>query len=388
MQTQTDATKPPPEAGRGLQARRAPAPRPPVPEGRSLLSRELIPKRVRKRDLEVFTNQLVIMLQAGCDITTALETLAVQASHPLLQRTIYSLHEGVRSGMSLSAAMARSPKVFDQVYVSMVAAGEAAGMLIDTLVNLRDLLRKQIRMRSQLFGALIYPCILLTVAVGALIVLVTFVLPQFHKVFTDAGAELPAITHAVLSFSTVVNEAKFFILGGIAAVVGGFLWFRTTSTGRDALDRLKLKLPLIGRVYQLSLLARITRSLGVLVDSGLPLTDAVELTQATIKNVHYHRFFDALTGRILSGKTITPAFRESGLFRPDICQLVQTGEDTGRVGFVCKTVAEYLEEELSASVKIMTTLLEPAIIIVMAGMIGLVAVSVIEPMFSVSKAVK
>ena len=357
-------------------------------ESVSLLKADLIPKRIKKKDLEVFTNQLVIMLQAGCDITTGLETIALQTAHPVLRKTVTRLHEDIRGGVSLSKAMARHPKVFDQIYTSMVAAGEAAGMMSETLASLRDLIRKQIKMRGQLKGALTYPIILMVVAVGALAVLTTFVLPQFNDVFEKAGAELPAITKAVLGFSQGVADYKWLILAGIAAAIGGFMAFRKSDVGRNILDRLKLKFPIVGKVYKLNLLAQLMRSIGVLVESGLPLTDVVELTQATVKNVHYRRFFDVLTARIVSGKTITPAFRNSGLFRPDICQLVQTGEDTGRVGFVCKTISEYLEDELSESVKMLTTLLEPAIIVVMAGMIGLVAISVIEPMFSVSKAIK
>ncbi len=357
-------------------------------ESVSLLKADLIPKRIKKKDLEVFTNQLVIMLQAGCDITTGLETIALQTAHPVLRKTVTRLHEDIRGGVSLSKAMARHPKVFDQIYTSMVAAGEAAGMMSETLASLRDLIRKQIKMRGQLKGALTYPIILMVVAVGALAVLTTFVLPQFNDVFKKAGAELPAITKAVLGFSQGVADYKWLILAGIAAAIGGFMAFRKSDVGRNILDRLKLKFPIVGKVYKLNLLAQLMRSIGVLVESGLPLTDVVELTQATVKNVHYRRFFDVLTARIVSGKTITPAFRNSGLFRPDICQLVQTGEDTGRVGFVCRTISEYLEDELSESVKMLATVLEPAIIVVMAGMIGLIAISVIEPMFSVSKAIK
>jgi type IV pilus assembly protein PilC len=353
----------------------------------SSVKRSLTGEAVSAKQLLVVTSQLAVMLAAGCDLCAGLDAMARQQAHPQLKKIMADLHERVKQGQSFSAALAQHPAVFSDLYVTMVRAGESAGLLRQMLAALQLMIRNNIRIVSSIRSALMYPIILTCVAIGAITVMTTFVLPRFAKVFRDSHVPLPPITSFVIASSEVLAHYFLWIILGILALAGFVIWLLHHPAVRDWTHKWILKFPLLGLTLQLAYVCRSIQTLGMLVKSGLPLAEALILTRDMMPNVYYWRFFDRLRAHIGEGKSLSSDFETTTLFPPMVTQMMSVGEQTGTLANVSLEIASFHEEELQNRIKILTTALEPLIIVMLGGFVGFIAVSIILPMFKLSSTV-
>jgi type IV pilus assembly protein PilC len=351
------------------------------------LQRKLTGEAVPQKLILIMTGQLAVMLTSGCDLCAGLEALAKQQAHPSLKKVLTDLHERVKQGQSFSQALGRHPHVFSDLYVTMVRAGESSGLLRHMLSALQLMIRNQMRVASSIRGALMYPVILLCVALTAVAVMTTFVLPRFANVFKASGVPLPPTTKIVIGASEFVAAHSVTLLLGIVSLVVFLLWLVHHPAVRDTVHKYLLKVPLLGRTLMLSYVCRSIQTLGMLIKAGLPLADALVLTRDMMPNVYYWRFFNKLRNHIGEGKQLSADFEATTLFPPMVTQMVGVGEQTGTLAAVCLEVATFHEEELQERIKVLTTALEPMIIVLLGGFVGFIAVSVILPMFKLSSAV-
>lgn len=351
------------------------------------LQRKFKGESVTPKQLLIVTSQLSVMLAAGCDLCAGLEAMSRQQSHPYLKRIMADLHNRVKQGQSFSVALAHHPDVFSDLFVTMVRAGESAGLLRQMLAGLQIMIRNNIRIVTSIRSALMYPAILLCVAMGAITVMTTFVLPRFADVFQKSNVPLPPITQFVIAASVFLSHYfLWLVLGAIALVVGG-IWVLHQPAARDWAHKWTLKFPLLGLTLQLAYVCRSIQALGMLIKSGLPLAEALVLTRDMMPNIYYWRFFDRLRSHISEGKSLSSDFEFTTLFPPMVTQMMSVGEQTGTLSQVCLEVASFHEEELQSRIKVLTTALEPMIIVMLGGFVGFIAVSIILPMFKLSSTV-
>jgi type IV pilus assembly protein PilC len=270
----------------------------------------------------------------------------------------------------------------------MVRAGEQAGLLKHMLAGLQTLIRNTIRINGQVKSALMYPSILMGVAITAIVVMTTFVLPRFAQVFKASNTPLPPSTQFVLGMTEWIARNWYLILPSILAGLAALMWVIKLPTIRPTVHAWALRAPLIGKTLQLTYCCRAIQTLGLLAKSGLPLAEAITLTRDMMGNVHYWEFFEELHQQITEGKGVAQHFDTTTLFPPMVSQMITVGESSGSLASVCVEIANYHDEELQARIKVVTTALEPIIICMMGGFVGFIAVSVILPLFKLSSTIK
>jgi type IV pilus assembly protein PilC len=351
------------------------------------IKRKITGEAVSPKLLLVITSQLAVMLASGCDLCAGLEALSKQQAHPALKLILTDLHERVKQGQSFSQALSRHPETFSDLYVTMVRAGESAGLLKHMLSALQVMVRNNIRIVGSIRSALMYPVILMCVAFTAITVMTTFVLPRFAAVFRASHVPLPGTTMIVIGTSEFVGRHFIILLLGVIALVAGITWLLHHPAVRDTLHKTMLKVPLLGATLKLAYVCRSIQTLGMLIKAGLPLADAIDLTRDMMPNIYYWRFFDRLRKHIAEGKQLSPDFEQTTLFPPMVTQMMSVGEQTGTLSQVCLEIASFHEEELQERIKVLTTALEPMIIVMLGGFVGFIAVSVILPMFKLSSTV-
>ncbi len=343
--------------------------------------------RVKLRDLLATLSQLELMIGAGTGLDDALKVTAETARNERMKTVLTDVRERVKGGESFSTALAAHEDVFDMVTVRMIAAGEASGTLPTMLRTLHDMMVRQSDIRRTVKMALAYPAVLLSVAMAALCVLFIWVLPKFAEVFAQVGAELPQVTVVVMSVSQFITSHKLLLgVGGLslAALIKVLLG---VSEVRMGILRVMMKMPIIGHLIRASNTARAMHVMGTLWRSGLPIMEVTRLTGATLRNPLYSQFFEQLRQQMIDGKRIVTGFNATDLFPSTVAPLIRTGEETGHTPAVLEALAAYHEKETASLIKTMITLMEPAIIVVMAGGVGLIAISVVVPLFRLSSAV-
>jgi type IV pilus assembly protein PilC len=351
------------------------------------IKRHLTGEAVSTKHLLVVTSQLSAMLSSGCDLCAALEALSRQQAHPRLKRVLVDLHQRVKQGQSFSSSLAQHPDVFSDLYVTMVRAGESAGLLKHMLAALQALIRNNIRIVGAIRSALIYPVILLSVAVVVIGVMTTFVLPRFTAVFKASHVPLPPTTLFVIATSEFIAAHWMALLAIVLALAFGVMCLLQHREVKARVHKWVLKSPLLGRTLILAYVVRSIQTLGMLIKSGLPLADALVLTRDMMPNMYYWRFYDQLRAHIGEGKSLHADFDTTTLFPPMVSQMVFVGEQTGTLAQVCMDSASFHEEELHDRIKMLTTAMEPLIIVLLGGFVGFLAISIILPMFKLSSAV-
>jgi type IV pilus assembly protein PilC len=345
-------------------------------------------QKVGVKDLKIFARLFGTMVNAGLPIDMCLQILADQTKNKTFRRAIADVHNSVSGGSSLAEAMAKHKRVFDNLFVHMIAAGEAGGALAMVFQRLAGYLEKADALARKVKGAMIYPIVIACVASGATIFMLIKVIPVFAKMFSDLGAELPGPTKFVLALSLVVR--KTFLPGLVVMAVGAFFfkrWHRTEH-GKLVVDRFLLKSPVVGKVIRKTAIARFTRTLGVLISSGVPILQGLDITAKTSGNMVIQLAIDKVRRSISEGKNITVPMGESGVFPPMVVQLVAVGEQTGRLAEMLGKIADFYDEEVDAAVSAMTSLIEPIVIVLMGGVIGGLLVSMYLPMFDMIGAIK
>jgi type IV pilus assembly protein PilC len=346
-------------------------------------------QRVGAKDLAVASRQLATMVTSGMSILRALHVLEQQTSSKLLKDTVGLVCKDVEAGLLLSDAMARHPKVFSELYVAMVRAGETGGVLEECLLRVADQLEKDAALRRQVRAAMIYPSVIITFAVIVLLALVAFLIPVFEGVFKQFPGHMPALTQFMINFSHIVVHQWYLLLFVTVGSVFGFLYFKKSKWGRPRWDQLKLRFPMkIGEVVQKVAIARWSRTLASLTSAGVPILQAIEITGKTAGNAVIDRSMGDVITSVKGGGTIAAPLRECAAFPAMVSQMVGVGEETGALDSMLAKIADFYDSEVEAAVKALTSIMEPVMIIVVGGIVGVIVISMYMPLFSIYNAIK
>ncbi len=350
-------------------------------------SRELnitLMERVKAADLAVATRQLSTMVSSGVTILRALTVLEGQTKSKLLQSTLSAVRRDVEAGLLLSGALERHPKVFNTLYVAMVKAGEAGGVLEASMMRVADQLEKDASLKRQVRSAMIYPTLCVSFAVIVLLALVAFLIPVFQSVFKQFGGQLPALTQFMVGFSNLVRHKGYILLGAFILIAGSFIYWKRSKRGKAQWDAFKLRVPMkIGDVVQKVCIARWSRTLSSLTSAGVPIMQALEITGRTAGNEVINDAMGAVIESVKAGGTISEPLRSSRAFPPMVAHMVGVGEETGALDNMLAKLADFYEDEVAAAIKALTSILEPAMIILVGGIVGVIVISMYLPLFNV-----
>jgi type IV pilus assembly protein PilC len=336
---------------------------------------------VSTKDLAIFTRQFATMISAGLPLVQCLDILAKQSSKPSFGRVIAEVTREVESGSTLADALGRHKTVFDDLFRNMVAAGEAGGVLDEILMRLATYIEKADALKRKVQGAMVYPTVVLTVALGATAFMLIFIIPTFAKMFSDFGGELPLPTKIVLFFSNALQMLWWAIILAMVAVGVAFSRFYSTEGGRRTIDAMMLKLPVLGDVLMKGAVARFTRTLGTLIASGVPILAGLEITARTAGNKIIAEAIMTARASIREGETVAAPLKASGVFPPMVVQMISVGEQTGALDEMLTKIAVFYEAEVDSAVDAMTSIIEPVMIVVMGGIVGGMVVAMYLPMF-------
>ncbi len=337
---------------------------------------------ITTRDIVIFTRQFATMINAGLPLVQSLDILAEQTDNPALRKTIGEVLYDVESGHTLADAMGRHPKVFTELFVNMVAAGEAGGILDTILLRLATFLEKNDALLRKIKGAMIYPGVIFSVAGGAIVILLIFVIPTFQTMFESAGIPLPIPTQIVISMS-IFLQAYWWACG--AGLILGFLAIRqhyATDSGQLFWDRLILAMPVLGDLQRKSAVARFTRTLGTLVSSGVSILEGLEITAKTAGNRVIHDAVMGSRASIAGGETIAGPLKESGVFPPMVVQMINVGEQTDGLDEMLSKVADFYDDEVDTAVDALLAAMEPIMIVVLGVIVGGIVIAMYMPIFS------
>ncbi|NBQ64961.1 MAG: type II secretion system protein GspF [Verrucomicrobia bacterium] len=341
--------------------------------------------KVPAKVLTVFTRQLSTLISAGLPLLRSLRTLSKQEKNANLKKIMASLAESVEGGTTFSEALAQHPKAFNKLYVNMVKAGELGGVLEVVLTRLAEFAEKSQRIRGKVTSAMVYPIVVLTIAVGIVTFLMLFIVPKFEAIFKDmlGGRPLPFITQTIMDISRFI-QGHFFLLAGmlVLAVVGLRLSMRLPGVPAKV-DQFKLKLPLFGDMLTKTAVARFSRTLGTLVSSGVPILQALQITRDTAGNERVSSAIDNIHDNVKEGESMVSPMEASQIFPPMVVSMVQVGEETGQLPDMLTKVADVFEEEVDTAVAGLTSLLEPVMIVLLALIVGTIVVALFLPLITI-----
>ena len=340
-------------------------------------------KKIKKVHISRFTRQFATMIGAGLPMVQCLEILSQQSDSAGMRKVIGQVKESVQAGTTLAEALSRHKKTFDDLYVNMVDAGEIGGALDSILIRLAVYREKADALVRKVRGALIYPAVILIVAIGATTLMLTYIVPIFAKMFSGVGAELPGPTKFVLGLSHFLRSNFLVGLIFLALLAVGFRFYVRTESGKLTIDKLLLRFPLIGDLLRKSAISRFTRTLGTLISSGVSILEALEITAKTAGNKVIQNAIKKSVLSIAEGETITQPLKETGVFPPMVTQMISVGEKTGGLDDMLSKIADFYEEEVDAAVSALTSIIEPVVIIFMGGIVGGILISMYLPMFDI-----
>jgi len=341
-------------------------------------------KRVGLRDLLLFTRQFAVLIKAGVNITACLKIMEEQAENPVLGQVIAGIRRDVESGNPLYQALERFPKVFPSIYVHMVEAGEAGGQLETVLERLGEYFEREFMLRKKIVGALSYPVVIAVVAVIAVVLVMVLIMPVFVEMFLDAGIELPAPTKILIAISNFLGDYWYLILFFVAAAAGGFSFYRKTPQGKMAVDRFLYRMKIIGPVIQKTVVARFSRLLATLLDSGILITTSLEIVERAVANGVIASSVAEARRNLTKGSGLAGPLTETGAYPAMVTQMIAVGEETGELSTMLNEIADFYEKEAGYAVEGLTAMIEPAVIIFMGLAIGVIVISVIMPMMQIS----
>jgi len=342
---------------------------------------------VKTRDIVVFTRQFATMIDAGLPIVQCLDILQAQATVKPLRKAIQQIKDDVEAGSSFNEALRKHPKLFDELYINMVAAGEIGGILDNIMNRLAVYMEKAARLRAKIKGAMIYPASIVTVAIAVTAILLVYVIPVFAELFSSFGQALPAPTQFVISLSNFTIHNLPIIIALATGIVVLVMWLWRTEQGRLAIDGLLLRLPIFGDLFRKSAVARFTRTLGTLISSGVPILDALAITARTAGNRVVEKAVLATRISISEGKTIADPLAQSKVFPPMVCQMIAVGETTGALDAMLAKIAEFYEEEVDNAINNLTAMMEPIVIVFLGVVIGGLVISMYLPIFQLGSVI-
>jgi type IV pilus assembly protein PilC len=345
----------------------------------------LFPRPVRRNEIIYVTTQLAIMVDTGVTLSAALGSILEQEQNPTLRRVLAELRSAVEGGQDFSDALARFPKYFDHTYVSLIRVSEATGSLAEMLERIAAYLRKQLETRNKVRAAMAYPAVMLVMAICVTIFLLTWVLPKFTPIFDSRGLELPTPTRIMMGASNVLIGYWYVWLAGAAALIVGAVVGKRTEPGREIWDRFKISLPILGGAMRKVIISRTIRTLGVMVQSGVSMLDALRLAADVSGNYHYERLWLAVLEDVTNGSEIHAALAGSPLIPATLVQMIRSGEETGKLDVVLTRVSDFYDQEVETALKAATSLIEPLMIAAMGAVVGGIGLAMLLPVFSLSK---
>ena len=346
-------------------------------------------KKVKARSLQVFSRQFATMIDAGLSVVQSLVILEQQSDDRALADVIREVRSDVEGGMLLSQAMARHPKVFDRLYVSMVEAGEAAGILDSVLDRVAVQIEKEMKIKRRVKGAMVYPLVVLTFAVLVLIGMLLFLVPVFQGIFADLGGDLPFLTKIVVAASDLVRGYWFILFPLMGGSVYGFRRWKNTPAGRQVWDRFKLNCPAgIGKVVLKVTMARFSRTLATLVAAGVDIIKALEISGQTAGNWVVESALADVRAKVHQGVPIAQPLIEDPVFPPLVAQMVKVGEETGELEKMLDKIADFYEDEVDTSIAALTSIVEPLMMIGVGAIVGIIVIAMYLPMFKLLELVQ
>jgi len=340
-----------------------------------------------KKDILNFTNQLAVMVRAGISLQDSLESIAEQEDKQKFKLIITDLKNRIEAGQSFSQALAEHPQVFSGLYTNMVAAAEVSGSLSGMLQKLAEYLDGEAETRSQVRGAMVYPIIIAVMAVSVTIFLLCFVLPRFIAIFAGKEHLLPLPTKVLMATSAFLRTNWFFIIPVVGASVWAFWYFIRTNAGRLWWDKTKLLLPLIRTMCRSLYITRSLHTMAVLIKAGVPILNTIAITAQISGNVLYKDMWLGVYEEVRQGRKIASSLSRSGLMPRNVVQMIKSGEDSGTMSDVLRDVSNYYARELKTVIKMVTSMIEPIMILLMGVLVGFIAMSIILPIFKMSSVV-
>jgi len=346
-------------------------------------------ERITLSDLAIFSRQLSTMVSSGMTILRALFVLEEQTEIKKLKEVIVNVRKDVEAGLALSVALSRHPKVFSPLFVSMIRAGEIGGVLEDSLVRIANQLEKEDALRRQVKSAMVYPAVVVSVALIVMIVLVVYIVPVFAGVLQQfatnaSGAQLPMMTQVTVDVSHAVTGYWYAFIGGAFAVGWGFRHWKTSPRGREQWDALRLRIPFkIGDIVQKISIARWARTFSALTAAGVPLLEALDITGKSAGNVVIANAMSEVIDSVKRGGTISEPLKANPVFPAMVSQMVSFGESTGELDWMLAKIADFYEERVAAAVKALTSIIEPVMIVFIGGMVGFIVIAMYLPLFKV-----
>lgn len=342
---------------------------------------------VNTHDLVIFTRMFSTMIDAGLPLVQCLDILAGQTENPFMAKSIGEIRQEVEAGSTYADALRKHPKVFDDLYVNMVAAGEAGGILDVILTRLAKHIEKAMKLKSKIKMAMVYPGAILSVAIVVITMLMIFVIPQFAQMFTDFGGDLPYITRMVMNVSYFMQANIFYMIIGIFLMKIAFSKYYSTTSGRFHTDKFMLKAPFFGNLIRKASVAKFTRTLGTLISSGVPILEALSVVAKTAGNAVVEKTILDTRQSISEGKTIAEPLEQSEVFPPMVVQMIAVGETTGALDVMLEKIADFYDDEVDSAVSGLTSLMEPVIMLFLGGAIGIILASMYLPIFKMASIV-
>ena len=343
--------------------------------------------KVKQDDVIMFCRQFSTMIDAGLPIIQCLDILHNQQENPTFKKILKDIKDSVESGQTLAEALKKYPKQFDDLFVNMVAAGEAGGILDTILQRLSAYMEKAAKLKAQVKGAMTYPAITMVVAVIVVSVIMVFVIPVFEKMFADFGGALPAPTQIVVNMSQFVRSKILYMIVAGVLFIFAFKRFVSTKKGRAIVDDLSLKLPIFGPLLRRVAVAKFTRTMGTMLSSGVSILDALDIVAKTAGNTTVEKAIYGTRSGIAEGRTMSDPLSESGVFPPMVCQMISVGESTGALDAMLGKIADFYDEEVDQAVENLTSAIEPVMMVFMGVVIGGLVVSMYLPIFKMAGAV-
>ncbi len=342
--------------------------------------------KISSKDIVIFTRQFSTMIDAGLPIVQGLTILAEQSENKTFKAVLKEIVSDVEGGLSLAEAMEKHPKVFDKLFVHLVAAGEVGGILDVILQRLAAYIEKTQRLKSQIKGAMTYPAVVVAVAIIVISIILIFVIPVFEEMFADFGSALPLPTQIVVNMSRFIKGNILYIVAAFIALGFLFKTYRKSKSGRKTTDALALKLPVFGILLKKVAVARFTRTLGTMISSGVPIISAMEIVAKTSGNVILEEIIMEVRSSIAEGQTIAEPLSENDIFPRMVIQMISVGEATGALDTMLSKIADFYEDEVDAAVDALTSMLEPLLMVFLGGAIGGLVIAMYLPIFKMAAA--
>ena len=341
--------------------------------------------KVKSKILTSFTRQLATLIDAGLPLLRGLNVLRNQERNPVLKRTLGQLAEAVEAGSTFSEGLAQHPKIFNRLFVNMVRAGEAGGVLDVTLNRLADFMEKAQKIKNKVVSAMVYPSVVIFVAISIVGFLMTVIVPKFEEIFADLlnGEAMPALTRFVMGISRVMKHQALFVIIAIAALVVLLKMVAKTNQGRFILDKIKLNSPVMGPLIRKVSIARFTRTLGTLIASGVPILQALNIVRETSGNAVVAKAVSQIHDSVKEGERIVQPLEASGIFPPMVVSMVDVGEETGALPDMLMKIADVYDDEVDNAVTALTSLLEPIMIVFLAVIVGTIVIALFMPLIAI-----